>query len=156
MLNFISFSGFSKKVMPHQYQNSFSKVKSSKIKQFKMLYNQTFQHRARLSVFSRGPIFRKNKKELFILPQKLDLSVSQNTRKKISLSKKGKRIKKSTAHKISNSLKGRVFSDKHKFNLKKALSGIKNPMFGRLHSKFVKRKISKNLANGKSSLKKED
>lgn len=131
-------------------------VKSSKIKQFKMLYNQTFQHRAKLSVFSKGPIFWKNKKELCILPRKVDLSISQSTRKKISLSKKGKKIKKSTAHKISNSLKGRVFSEKHKFNLKKALSGIKNPMFGRLHSKFVRRKISKNLANGKPSFSKDD
>ena len=35
-------------------------------------------------------------------------------------------------------------TEEHRKNLKKALMGIKNPMFGRLHSKFIKRKIGKN------------
>ena len=71
--------------------------------------------------------------------------VSQFTKKKISLSKKGKKLEKNVICKISDSLKKRVLTEKHKNNLKKALSGIKNPMFGRLHTKFIKRKIGKSL-----------
>ena len=63
----------------------------------------------------------------------------------MSFSKKGKKLKKNVKLKISESLKGRLFSDKHKNNLRLALSGLKNPMFGRTHSKFIRRKISISL-----------
>ena len=122
---------------PRQYQKF-----TNCHKNIKMMYDQTFQHRAKSSVsikkFCHNKCFlgfRKN----------YNIPLSQLTKKKISLSKKGKELKKSTILKIIESLKGRVFSEKHKNNLKNSLSGHKNPMFGRIHSKFVRRKISKNL-----------
>jgi hypothetical protein len=113
------------------------------------MYDQTFQHRAKSSFFLKS--FRILTNETFTTTHRrmMEVPVSQLTRKKISLSKKGKKLKLATTVKISNSLKGRSFSIAHKKNLKMALSGIKNPMFGRLHSRFVKRKISNTLAKKK-------
>ena len=58
-------------------------------------------------------------------------------------------MKKKVVLKIKNSLKGRKFSSIHKKNLKYSSIGIKNPMFGRLHSKITKRKIGKKLMKKK-------
>jgi|SouAtlMetagenome_1021521.scaffolds.fasta_scaffold29227_1 hypothetical protein len=110
----------------------------------KMLYIQTFQHRAKISSLKKSTKLSPKKKTTSIIQTNSGFSVSQLTRKKISLSKKGKKLKKNVIYKISESLKKRVLTEEHRKNLKKALMGIKNPMFGRLHSKFIKRKIGKN------------
>ncbi len=111
-------------------------------KNIKMMYDQTYQHRAKSSVSTKKIVHNKC---ILSFRKNYNIPLSQLTKKKISLSKKGKELKKSTILKIIGSLKGRVFSKKHKNNLKNSLSGHKNPMFGRIHSKFVRRKISKNL-----------
>ena len=109
-----------------------------------MMYTQTFQHRAKLSSLKKNPEHSTRGGTIGTIQTNPGFSVSQLTRKKISLSKKGKKLKKNVIYKISESLKKRVLTQEHKKNLKKALVGIKNPMFGRLHSKFIKRKISNN------------
>ena len=111
----------------------------------KMMYTQTFQHRAKISFLKKNPKISTIKKLTPNIQTNSSFPVSHLTRKKISLSKKGKKLKKSVIYKISESLKKRVLTEEHKKNLKKALLGIKNPMFGRLHSKFIKRKIGKSL-----------
>jgi len=117
----------------------------SYLKNFKMLYDHTFQHKAKISVLVKKSKFLTTTLKLTNNIINSKLPISQLIRKKISLSKKGKKREGGIAFKISNSLRGRFFSDKHKNNLKKALSGFKNPMFGKFHSKYVKRRISKGL-----------
>ena len=114
-------------------------------RRFKMMYHQTFQHRAKISSLKKNFNFLDQKKKTSINTINSGILVSKFTKKKISLSKKGKKLEKNVICKISDSLKKRVLTEKHKNNLKKALSGIKNPMFGRLHTKFIKRKIGKSL-----------
>jgi|Transcript_40641 hypothetical protein len=125
------------------------------LKNFEMLYDHTFQHRAKISILVKKFKFLTTTLKLTSNVINSKLPISQLTRKKISLSKKGKKRGGGIAFKISNSLRGRFFSDKHKNNLKRALSGFKNPMFGRFHSKYVKRRISKGLIkkNPKSLVK---
>jgi hypothetical protein len=116
-----------------------------KTRNFTMIYRQTFQHRARLSILRKNNISPSSTIQLYNFQKYSNLPFSQLTRKKMSFSKKGKKLKKNVKLKISESLKGRLFSDKHKNNLRLALSGLKNPMFGRTHSKFIRRKISISL-----------
>lgn len=146
MINFTNFSIFGRNNLGIFFPKQHQKLTNC-YKNIKMMYDQTFQHRAKSSVSIKKIVhskcflgFRKN----------YNTPLSQLTKKKISLSKKGKKLKKSTILKIIESLKGRVFSKKHKNNLKNSLSGHKNPMFGRIHSKFVRRKISKNLMREKA------
>lgn len=150
MLNLIRFlkncSGFSRV----NYHDSYSKLNFFCHKKFNMMYDQTFQHRARSSFFLKSFRPLTNERCTPTPRRRPEVPISQLIRKKISLSRKGKKLKVETKAKISNSLKGRSFSDAHINNLKIALSGIKNPMFGRLHSRFVKRKISNSLAKKKS------
>lgn len=119
-------------------------------RRFKMIYYQTFQHRAKISSLKKKSNLFDQKKKTSTNPINSGFLVSQFTKKKISLSKKGKKLEKNVICKISDSLKKRILTEKHKNNLKKALSGIKNPMFGRLHTKFIKRKIGKSLAKKKN------
>jgi hypothetical protein len=118
-------------------------------RRFNMMYHQTFQHRAKISSLKKNFNLPDQKKKTSNSSIDSVFLVSQFTKKKISLSKKGKKLEKNVICKISDSLKKRVLTEKHKNNLKKALSGVKNPMFGRLHTKYIKRKISKSLAKKK-------
>lgn len=116
---------------------------------FRMLFDQTFQHRAKLSLLKNFSSSLENNLHVSRFQKKTDTTVSQLTRKRISLSKKGKKKKKSVICKISKALKGRIFSHNHKKNIGLSVLGIKNPMFGRLHSKISKRKIGKKLLKKK-------
>lgn len=116
---------------------------------FRMLFDQTFQHRAKLSLFKNFSSTLENNLHVSRFQRKTDTTVSQLTRKRISLSKKGEKKKKSVICKISKALKGRIFSHNHKKNIRLSVLGIKNPMFGRLHSKISKRKIGKKLLKKK-------
>ena len=115
------------------------------LKNFNMLYGSTFQHRAKISSLKINTQSTNLKTSQVDILENFSSSMSQSTRRKISLSKKGRRIKNDIRFKISSSLKGRFLSDTHKQNIKHSLTGNKNPMFGRIHSKFVRRKISKSL-----------
>merc|ERR1712166_277888 len=144
-------SGILIKVKKKHYSAKDQKASHSHYDECNMLHDHTFQHRARISILIENFKPLNNKANIFKHTVSSNhsvsstLPVSQLTRKKISLSKKGKKLKKKVAFKISNSLRGRSLTDKHKSNLKWALSGIKNPMFGRLHSKYVRITISKSL-----------
>lgn len=59
-----------------------------------MLYIQTFQHRAKISSLKKSTKLSPKKKTTSIIQTNSGFSVSQLTRKKISLSKKGKKLKK--------------------------------------------------------------
>ena len=63
-------------------------------RRFKMMYHQTFQHRAKISSLKKISIFLDKKKKTFISTNNSDFLVSQFTKKKISLSKKGKKLEK--------------------------------------------------------------
>jgi len=128
---------------PHSLKNK--GVNDPHFRNFKMLYEHTFQHRAKISIIVKKIKLLNTTIKLTNHLKGSKLPISQLTRKKIGLSKKGKKKGCNITFKISNSLRGRFFSEKHKNNLKKALSGVKNPMFGRFHSKHVKRRISKGL-----------
>jgi len=149
MLNFVTFSKFYRKnsIIPNSYINL--NVRKKIHKSCMMYLDQTFQHRARLSLIKNFPPKFEERSKIHNHQRNIDKSISQLTRKRISLSKKGKKMKKKVVLKIKNSLKGRKFSSIHKKNLKYSSIGIKNPMFGRLHSKMTKRKIGKKLMKKK-------
>lgn len=112
---------------------------------FNMLYGSTFQHRAKISSLKINIQPMNLKTSQLNILENFKSPMSQSTRRKISLSKKGRRLNNNIKFKIRASLKGRFLSDTHKQNIKHSLTGNKNPMFGRIHSKFVRRKISKSL-----------
>ena len=71
--------------------------------------------------------------------------ITDETRIKMSLSKKGKPLSQLTRQKMSLSHKGCKFSEEHKNKISLKLKdrkGSRNPMFGNQHSKETKRKIS--------------
>jgi hypothetical protein len=149
MLNFIAFSKFDGK--NSIFSNSCIDLNTKKNihTNCRLYIDQTFQHRARLSLLKSFSCNFEKRFKIHDHQRNVDKSVSQLTRKRISLSKKGKKKKKKVVLKIKNSLKGRKFSSIHKKNIRHSLMGIKNPMFGRIHSKITKRRIGKKLLKKK-------
>jgi hypothetical protein len=107
----------------------------------------SFQNRAKLSISLKNRKLSGIHKESikFSRRKKKKRSMSMLTRQKISLAHKGKKTKESTKKRISDSLKKRFLSKKYKRSLNIKLSGKKNPMFGKKHSIFTKRKISRTM-----------
>ena len=66
---------------------------------------------------------------------------SEETRRKISESKKN--ISDETRRKMSLSHKGKLISEEQKKKISYAMKGEKNPMFGKHHTEETKRKLSK-------------
>ena len=60
---------------------------------------------------------------------------SKETRKKMSVAHKGKKLSEDHKEKLSKSHKGKIFSEKHKEKISEVKKGKNNPMFGRKHSK---------------------
>lgn len=75
---------------------------------------------------------------------------SDCTKKIISEKHKGKTISEEHKNKISNSLKGRVFSEETIFKMKNAQVGEKHPMYGKKHTEESRRKMSENSSGEKN------
>jgi group I intron endonuclease len=78
-----------------------------------------------------------------------DSIISENTRQKMSISRKGKRLSEETKQKISSMLKGRPShkkgkscSEETKQKMSEARVGKNNPIYGTFRSEETKRKIS--------------
>ena len=70
--------------------------------------------------------------------------LSEETRRKISVSLKGKTPSEETRRKMSDSHKGKNLSEETKQKISEVKSGEKNPMFGKHHSEESKKKMSQN------------
>lgn len=126
-------------------------------KKSKLGYVSSFQNRAKLSISLKNRRLSGIHKESikFSMKKKKKRSMTIFTRQKISLGLKGKKKKESTKKKISDSLKKRFLSEKWKKSLKIQFNGKKNPMFGKKHSIFTKRKISMTIRKNKKQKKKD-
>lgn len=71
--------------------------------------------------------------------------VSEETRKKLSLMRKGKKLSMEIRMAMSKRLKGRLLSEEHKKNISNALKGQKNRIRGKSPSEETKNKIRENL-----------
>lgn len=76
-------------------------------------------------------------------------SISEETKRKISKSHKGKKLSEQHKRRIGESgkghpttLKGRPISQEHKEKIRKAMTGNKNPFYGKHHSEETKKKMS--------------
>jgi group I intron endonuclease len=85
--------------------------------------------------------------------------LSQETKLKISIAHKGKKLSISQRNNMSKSAKGRIFSEKHKQRIGDAHRGEKNSNYGMPLSDDVKLKLSLKLRgenNPRAKLKEED
>jgi len=67
---------------------------------------------------------------------------SEETKRKISESKKGKRSSEEHKRKISNALKGKKYSAERRSNMSASKMGEKNPLYGRPVSEYRKKILS--------------
>ena len=74
------------------------------------------------------------------------IQLSEEHKKNISESLKGKHHSEETKMKMSESHKGRKFSEEHKKKLSELRKGKNNPMYGRKHSKEIKKKMSEKIS----------
>lgn len=85
--------------------------------------------------------------------------ISDESKLKMSIAKKGKPLSKEHKLKLSESGKGRKFSEEHKINIGNAKRGEKNSNYGKPLPDATKAKLSTSLRgenNPKSKLREED
>ena len=75
---------------------------------------------------------------------------TEETRKKMSASKKGHTVSEETRKKISESSKGKIISEETRKKMSKAHSGLKNGMFGKSHTKEARKKMRISSKNRRS------
>ena len=73
---------------------------------------------------------------------KMQIPVSEETRKKISESKTGKHRSEETRKKISEARTGIVFTEEHRKKISEAHTGEKNYWYGKHHTEETKKKLS--------------
>ena len=76
---------------------------------------------------------------------------SKETLIKMRKANLGKIVSEETKNKISNTLKGRIFTDEHRHKKSLAQTGEKNHMYGKKISKETREKMSKNQPKGKDN-----
>lgn len=67
---------------------------------------------------------------------------SEETKQKISIANKGRKLSIASRKNMSNGQKGKIFSVEHRKKISEANNGNKHPMFGKYHSIESKQKMS--------------
>jgi len=138
---------------------------------FKKGYKHTEEVKRKIRESMKGdkhPMFGKHhtkKTKIKISESLKGVKLSKEHREAISEGLKGNKLSKKHKEKISKALKGKVLSKKHRMNisknhvgmkghkhskevrkiLSKANKGENNPMFGKIHSKQTRRKMSRSI-----------
>ena len=131
-----------------RYVSDTTRRKISEAQKGKKRKSLSVEHRRKISESNRGKTMSAEARRKIGEANK---NPSEETRRKLSEAKKGKKLSTETRRKLSEAKKGKKLSTEHRQKISKSLKGENNYFYGKKHSAETRQKISKSLKGKKHS-----